>query len=136
MFLNVCKQTFHVSHVHISQKLKEVLLRNLWHIIFIYCEIYDISFSYIEKSMTYHFHIKKKILTDFHICVSVPLSSACLFWENIRIFLKKLFWRRPSVSSCFCIGCFIKFRQFINSQNRLPCVVVWTTALMQMIHAT
>ena len=26
------------------------------------------------KSSTFHFHIKTKILTDFQICISVPLS--------------------------------------------------------------
>ena len=31
LFLNVCKQTFHISHVHISQKVKGVLW-NLQHI--------------------------------------------------------------------------------------------------------
>ena len=36
LFLNVCKQTFHISHVHISQKVKGVLMWNLWHIIFIW----------------------------------------------------------------------------------------------------
>ena len=35
MFLNVCKQSFHTSHVRISQKLKGVLIWNLQHIIFI-----------------------------------------------------------------------------------------------------
>ena len=47
-----CKQTFHVFRVCISQKSKGVIVRNLRHII-----------SYI----------KTKILTDFHICISVPL---------------------------------------------------------------
>ena len=32
MFLNVCKQTFYVSHVHISQKVKGVLMWNLQHL--------------------------------------------------------------------------------------------------------
>ena len=26
------------------------------------------------KSLTYYFHVKTKILTDFHIYISVPLS--------------------------------------------------------------
>ena len=42
LFLNVCKQTFHTSHVHISQKVKGVLW-NLQHI----------------------FSMKTKILADF-----------------------------------------------------------------------
>ena len=48
LFLNVCKQTFHTSHMHMSQKVKGVLTWNLQHIIF-------------------------KILADFQICSSVPL---------------------------------------------------------------
>ena len=36
MFLNVCKQTFHISHVRISQKVKGVKMRNFQNIIFIY----------------------------------------------------------------------------------------------------
>ena len=42
----LCKQTFHISHVHISQ-----------------------------KSSTYYFHVKSKILADFQICISVPLKD-------------------------------------------------------------
>ena len=36
MFMNVCKQTFHMSHVRLSQKVKGVLTWNLRHIISIY----------------------------------------------------------------------------------------------------
>ena len=36
MFLNVSKQTFHIPHVHISQNVKDVLMWNLQHIIFIW----------------------------------------------------------------------------------------------------
>ena len=35
MFLNACKQTFHRSHMHMSQKVKGVLIWNLQHTIFI-----------------------------------------------------------------------------------------------------
>ena len=40
MFLNVCKETFHISHVLISQKVKGVLMWNLRHIIFIWIQRY------------------------------------------------------------------------------------------------
>ena len=40
MFLNVCKETFHISHVRISQKVKGVLMWNLRHIIFIWRQRY------------------------------------------------------------------------------------------------
>ena len=36
MFLNVCKQTFHMSHGCISQKVKDVFMWNFQHIIFIW----------------------------------------------------------------------------------------------------
>ena len=43
--LNVCKQTFHISHVHISQKVKGVLKRNLQHIFFIWRVFFQIFIS-------------------------------------------------------------------------------------------
>ena len=55
MFLNVCKQKFHISHLRISQKLKCV----------------DVETS------AYYYHVKRKILWDFQICISVPLK-----WEG------------------------------------------------------
>ena len=54
MFLNVCKQTFHTSHVRISQKVK-----GIWNV----------------KSSTYYFYMKTKILADFQICISIPLIN-------------------------------------------------------------
>ena len=36
MFLNVCKQIFHITHMRISQKVKGVLMWNLQHAIFIW----------------------------------------------------------------------------------------------------
>ena len=46
MFLHVCKQTFRISKVHISQKVKGVTMRNLRGTIF---------------------HMKTNVLQDFHI---------------------------------------------------------------------
>ena len=40
MFLNVCKQTFRISHVRRSQKVNGVLMWNLQRIIFIWRRIY------------------------------------------------------------------------------------------------
>ena len=54
MFLNVYKQTFHISHVRISQKSK---------------------MCFNTKSSTYYFHMKTELLTDFQICISVPLNK-------------------------------------------------------------
>ena len=49
-----------MSHVRVSQKVKDVLLKNYQHI---------------------NFHIKTKILADFKICISVPLMNYELIME-------------------------------------------------------
>ena len=47
LFLNVCKQTIHTSpRLRIFQKIKR---------------------CFNEKSLTYYFHVKAKILADFQI---------------------------------------------------------------------
>ena len=51
MFLNVCKQNFHISHVRVFQRVKGVLY-----------EILNILFPY----------------DDFQICISAPLISKCM----------------------------------------------------------
>ena len=56
LFLNVCKHTFYISHVRISQKKKKGKM------------------YFTVKSSTYYFHMMMKILTDFQICISVTLS--------------------------------------------------------------
>ena len=50
MFVNVYKQAFHVSHGHLSQKVKGVLMWDLH-------------------------HMTTKILADSQICISVPLAK-------------------------------------------------------------
>ena len=68
MFLNVCKHTFHISHVRISPKSKR---------------------CFNVKSSTYYFHMKDTILSDFQICISLPLNqkncrkSRCLLTISI-----------------------------------------------------
>ena len=54
LFLNICKQTFYISYVRITQKVKGV---------------------YDANSSTYYSHIKAKILEEFQVCTSVPLNS-------------------------------------------------------------
>ena len=56
LFLNVCKQTYHITYVRISQKVK---------------------FS------IYYFHLKTQILADFQICISVPLKELGKNRQNI-----------------------------------------------------
>ena len=59
--MKVCKQTFHISHLRI------------W-------EINNVKFS------TYYFHMKTKILADFQICISVPLShSITVFGSSFNL---------------------------------------------------
>ena len=52
MFLNVCKQTFHICHVRISQQVKGILIWNLQHIIFIwrrkYWQIFKSALVYLQ----------------------------------------------------------------------------------------
>ena len=38
MFLNGCKQSFHISHVRVSQKVKDVLMWNHQHIILLFSD--------------------------------------------------------------------------------------------------
>ena len=52
MYLYLCKQTFHIAPVRVTQKAKGVIMRNLRDIIL---------------------YVKTKILIDFHICIRVPL---------------------------------------------------------------
>ena len=60
MFLNVCKQTFLISYMRISQKAKGVLMWNLQHIIFMW----------------------RQIFADFQICISVPFNIKILAKSN------------------------------------------------------
>ena len=54
MFLNVCKQTFHISNASISQRVSK-----RW---------------FTVKSSAY-FYLKTKMQADLQICISVPLVS-------------------------------------------------------------
>ena len=62
MFLNVCTQTFNISHVRISQNVKRC-----FHV----------------KSSTYYFHVKTKMLAYFQICISVSLHSFFLLLVTV-----------------------------------------------------
>ena len=59
MFLNVCKQTFHISQVRISRKVKVVLMWNLQHIILIwrrrYWQIFKSALVYLYIHIWYTF---------------------------------------------------------------------------------
>ena len=53
LFLNVCKQTFRISHERMSQNVKAVLMWILPHIVSVW---------------------RQKMLGYFDICISVPLT--------------------------------------------------------------
>ena len=93
MFLNVYKQTFHISHVRISQKSK---------------------MCFNTKSSTYYFHMKTKLLTDFQICISVPLTvfllviAVAVMGHRIILSGKKVFQRTHFNLTAFTIFFFEK----------------------------
>ena len=60
LFLYVCKQTFYISWVRISQKVN----------------------SYPARPWLFYFYVKTKIL-DFYICISVPLTLRVLKNDGI-----------------------------------------------------
>ena len=79
-FCMFVKKIFQISWVCISQKVNSVIVQNFRHI---------------------YFYVKTKILIDFHICISVPLSLLCKYklyfynfcstskklWSYVKIFL-------------------------------------------------
>ena len=134
MFLNVYKQTFHISHVHISQKVKGVLIWNLQHIIFIwrrrYWQIFrsalvylseqessllckhDIPYATREFNFVPHFEINNSFSWKF--CFSISKNSDLVL--NIAVLNIRIraiyFWNRMfifgilkcSVQRCFLIS--------------------------------
>ena len=56
MFLNVCKQAFHKSHLCISQKVKGILMWNHQHIIFIWRQRY---WQIFKSALVYHWKVNQ-----------------------------------------------------------------------------
>ena len=54
LFLYVCEQLFHISRVHIFSKSKR---------------------CYNAKRSAHYFYVKGLTLSDFHICISIPLRE-------------------------------------------------------------
>ena len=50
------------------------------HFIYLECIISKIKQCYNAKPSAYYFYVKKKILVDFHTCISVPLSDYKFFY--------------------------------------------------------
>ena len=74
------------------------------------------------KSSTYYFHVKRKILTDFQICISVPSKIQ----KNTSTFLikllkKRLFIKKETLSQVFSYEfCEISKKTFLqNTSGRL-----------------
>ena len=108
MFLNVCKQTFHISNVCISQKVKGVLMWNFQHIIFIwrrrYCQIFKsalvniysesiingktrkIFLELASLKMSGKFPRKSFVLIKTPFCKNLTL----LKWIFLRVILRNL----------------------------------------------
>ena len=106
MFENVCKQTFHISHVHISQKVKGDLVWNLWHIIFIwsqrYWQIFKSALVYLqdnflscpEKACDYNSVVKTQNLVVIHesqLIKSNPEECCKRIKKLFNLRFKKLF---------------------------------------------
>ena len=78
MFLNVCKQTFHKSHMCMSQKVKGVLIWNLEHIIFISRRI---QWRVFKPALVYFENFK--IFAGKHMCFHLDLHTC--FEEHLRL---------------------------------------------------
>ena len=86
LLLNVCKQTFHISHLRVSQKVKGILMWNLQHIIFIwrrrYWQVFIFALEYLQSNFI------KKRLKHIRILVNIAKSSenGCfhqlLLWQD------------------------------------------------------
>ena len=74
MFLNVCNETFHRSHVRISQKVRVALLWNIQHVIFIWRGRYWQIFRF----------------SNLHCCTFKFFKTKWDFWNETRL----LFWNR------------------------------------------
>ena len=80
MFLNVCKQIFHISHVRISQKVKGVLIWNLQHFHMktkiIICSIKEIN--RLKKEIK---RLLNKRMSNIYLKVTIKTFSKLRFSE-------------------------------------------------------
>ena len=80
MFLNVCKQTFHITHVRISQKVKGVSMWNLQHIILIWSGRCWLIFKSALVYLNQHF-----------LCI----FFSCIYFREMWLFGVYLFSQMP-----------------------------------------
>ena len=104
MLLNVCKQTFHISYMRLSQNVKSVLMRNIWHIIFMW---------------------RRRILADFQICISVPLRNV-VSWSAASLLKKKSF---GGFSQEFCQN--FKLSPSLHFKFRNKLVHFWNLVILE-----
>ena len=104
MFLNVCKQTFHISYMCISQNVKSVLMWNIWHIIFMW---------------------RRRILADFQISISVPLRNL-VSWSAAFLLKKKSI---GGFSQEFCQN--FKFSPSLHFKFRNKLVHFWNLVVLE-----
>ena len=109
LFLNVCKQTSHISSVHISRTKR----------------------CFIVKSSAYYFHMKTKMLADFQACISVPLMHTVtrkpltIYWKPLTVFTKSSSWDvwqgSEYVSVCNGVGATLVCLTSSKRHNFLAC---------------
>ena len=93
MFPCVCKQTFHITLVCITQKVN-VIIRNLRHIIFIR---------------------RQRYLLDFQICISVLLMLWCNPRDTqVKLNVHKTFRRRPV--PLLNVLCYVQFMSCVQGE--------------------
>ena len=82
LFLNVCKQNFHITLAHISQKLKGVLMWSLQQITFIFHILYFIciSASLSTKQIHSRFFFQKNEYLGRYTGICVNLSCKKCVW--------------------------------------------------------
>ena len=127
MFLNVCKQTFYISPVRISQKVKGALAWNLQHIIFMwrwgYWQIFKSALVYLwSRCLKHRLYLRQKKRPAINRYLIYHLKGMkiriLMFWEmqvsqNVKLFLKNLFSTINILNSYYLYHCW-----FINRSGR------------------
>ena len=91
MFLNVCKQTFQISQVRISQKVKGVLMWNLKHAIFIQRQrlrqIFKSALAYLKGLVsTKRSRILKRSRQPHKMVKHTQTIATCCWKVSLRVY--------------------------------------------------
>ena len=113
MFLNVCKQIFHISRVRISQGVRCVIMRSPKHIIFIWLIIFIWALGYNSMKIFPSFQVtyclptrnikqtKKKIILTWFTTFDSGVTTYATSFSHVRL----------------CTGCLdVKFVSFLKSR--------------------